>query len=233
PSGTRVRSLRVGDTTVDVTVAGARSTFPGLRDPYRPLVVMEARHLPVANALVDRSDELWTTTTNVTPALDRLRQQGVEANYAISPTTFLDSSGLRPVTWVFGYLRAIALLTGAVGVAGLGYAFASRTRRRAHAYHLARRMGMSSATHRRSIVVELGALIGSSWLAGTALAAGAVASVYRRTDAYPAFPPAPPFPPITAPVAGTALAAVLATLLGSWLLQRLVERSDPSSVLRA
>ncbi|MGI8679785.1 MAG: hypothetical protein ACR2LX_14115, partial [Jatrophihabitans sp.] len=230
---TPIHSLRIGDMSLDVRVADSRSTFPGLRDPYRPLIVLDRRHLPVASPLIDRTDELWTTTAHATSALDLLGHEGVEANYAISPTTFLDSSGLRPVTWVFGYLRAIALLTGGIGVAGLGFAFAARTRRRARAYHLARRMGMSRATHRRSVVVELGTLVGSSWLVGAGLAVGAVASVYRRADPYPAFPPPPRFPPVVAPMVSTGIGAVAATLVGSWLLHRMIDRSDPSTVLRS
>lgn len=232
PPTMHVTLLSIGEQILPVTQVGRRATFPGLRDPYHPVVLIDRRHLPAANALINRTDEVWTSTADVTPVLTLLGRQGVEANYAISPTTFLNSSGLRPVTWIFSYLKAIATLTAAIGLAGLCYAFTARTRSRARSYHLARRMGMSRATHRRSLVIELGALIAASWLVGAVLALAAIAAVYRMVDAYPVFPPAPSYPPTIQPLLITAAVGSLATLTGARILQRLSDHTNPATVLR-
>lgn len=232
PLSLKVSSLHLRHTTVPVTVIARRASFPGLRDGFLPMIVLNRAALRHVDPLAERVEELWTTSAQVTPALAALRADGVDANYQISTDTFLDSSGLRPVTWIFNYLRALALLTGLVAVTGLTLALAGRTRQQALAYHMARRMGLGRAQNLRSLCVELGTLIGLGCGAGFAVASGAVASVYHLVDLYRDLPPPPAYPvPITAAVA-IALATAVLTIVGALSLQRLYERSTPSALLR-
>ncbi len=232
PPSLQVSSLHLRHTTVPVTVIARRASFPGLRDGFLPMIVVNRAALRHVDPLAERVEELWTTSAQVTPALAALRADGVDANYQISTDTFLDSSGLRPVTWIFDYLRALALLTGLVAVTGLTLALAARTRQQALAYHMARRMGLGRAQNLRSLCVELGILLGLGCGAGFAVASGAVASVYQLVDLYRDLPPPPTYPvPITAALA-IALAAAVLTIVGALSLQRLYERSTPSTLLR-
>ncbi|MGI8762092.1 MAG: hypothetical protein ACR2LF_12520 [Jatrophihabitantaceae bacterium] len=222
------------DATIPIRIVGDMASFPGERNPYEPLLVVNRaalpRHLP---PYTDRNEEVWTNPAAVSAALSALRHDGVDANYEITPTSFLDNTGLRPVTWIFGYLRALAYLTGLVAVTALAFAFTARTCRRALGYYLSRRMGLSKASHRRSIAVELGALLAISWTAGVALGAGAVALVFRLTDAYPNFPPPPLYRVPTGTILTSAIAAATVGVIGTYLLQHLLDRIHPSELLRA
>lgn len=220
--------------TVAIRIVGTSASFPGERNPYAPLLVVNRAALPThLPPLTDRNEEVWTTTASAPAALAALRRDGVDPNYEITPNSFLDNTGLRPVTWIFGYLRALAYLTGLVAVTALAFAFTARTRRRALSYYLARRMGLSAASHRRSIALELGGLLVISWTAGVALAAAAVALVYRLADAYPNSPPPPQYPVPTATIVATAAAATAVGIVGTQLLQHLLDRMRPDGLLRA
>ena len=237
PATTPVTRLRIETTNqtiaFPVRVVGTTASFPGERNPYGPMLVVNRAALPPRMPpLTERVEEVWTNGASVTAALAALRHDGVDANYEITPKSFLDNTGLRPVTWIFGYLRALAYLTGLVAFTALAFAFTARTRRRALSYYLARRMGLNRAGHRRSIALELGGLLAISWTAGTALALGAVALVYRLTDAYPNFPPPPLYPIPAVAIACTALAALAVGIAGTYLLQHVVDRIQPSHLLR-
>ncbi|MGH8960786.1 MAG: hypothetical protein ACRDWT_06195 [Jatrophihabitantaceae bacterium] len=233
PAGTPVTHVQIRSVSVPLHIVGTRSSFPGLRNPFAPLLVVNRNALPPLAPMTDRTEELWTTTTTVSAALGALTHDGVESNYEITTKTFLDNTGLRPVTWIFGYLQALAYLTGLVAFAGLTFAFTAQTRRRALSYRLARRMGLSRAGHRRSIAIELATLLVVSWTLGAGLAMGAVALVYRLTDAYPRLPPAPDLPAPVVALAATGTALLGAAVLGTWALQRLLDRIGSADLLRA
>jgi putative ABC transport system permease protein len=234
PPGTSATAVDVRGRRIPLRVVGTRESFPGLRDPFEPLLVVNRAALPAQlPVFTDRMEELWTDPAHEPAALAALQAAGVDPTFRVSPTTFLDTTGLRPVTWLFGYLRALAYLTGTVAVTALAFAFTARTRRRALSYYLARRMGLSRSGHRRSIAVELGTLLALSWACGVGLAVGAVGLVYRLTDAYPKFPPPPLFPLPAQTIVVSALITVLVGLSGTVLLQRLLDRITPGDLLRA
>lgn len=234
PQATSATAVDIRGERIALHVVGRSESFPGLRDPFEPLLVVNRAALPAQlPVFTDRMEELWTDPAHEGAALAALRAAGVDATFRVSPATFLDSTGLRPVTWLFGYLRALAYLTGAVAMTALAFAFTARTRRRALSYYLARRMGLSRAGHRRSIAVELGSLLALSWACGVGLAVGAVGLVYRLTDAYPKFPPPPHFPLPVQTIAVSAALTLLVGLCGTALLQRLLDRVPPGDLLRA
>jgi putative ABC transport system permease protein len=234
PVGTVVSHVDIRGRRIPLHVIATRHVFPGLRDPYSPLLVVNRRAFPTTlPAYTDRMEEIWTDPAHEAAALAALARDHVDPLFQISPDTFLDNTGLRPVTWIFGYLRALAYLAGLVAVTALAFAFTARTRRWALSYYLSRRMGLTRAGHRRSIAVELGTLLTVSWVIGVSLAVGAVAMVYRLTDAYPAFPPAPQFPMPSGAIVLSAMVSAVVALLATVLLQRVLDRIAPAELLRA
>jgi putative ABC transport system permease protein len=93
-------------------------------------------------------------------------------------------------------------------------------------------MGLKPASHLRSLVIELGLLLGLAFVVGAALASSAVLLVYRMLDIDPTRPPGPL---LTAPVI-TVIAAAAATLVVALLTaayaQRAANRADMAEVLR-
>lgn len=233
PAGSRAHVLSIGSERIPVRVVGTRASFPGERDAYQPLLVVDRAALPALPADTDRVEEVWTSDASAPAALAALRRDGVPASYEVSPRTFLNSTRLRPVTWIFGYLRALAYLTGLIALTALTFAFTARTRRLALSYHLARRMGLTRTAHRRSLSIELAALLTVSWTVGCGLAVTSVALVYRLADVYPALPPPPAFPLPIGTIAVSAAAAAGISLLGATALQRSLDRLAPAAVLRA
>jgi putative ABC transport system permease protein len=232
PSQLEVHAVRLRDTTMPVAVVDRVASFPGLRDGYEPMLVIDRRALTHVDRMAERVELLWTTNDDATAALAALRADGVGANYQITTNTFLDNSGLRPITWIFGYLRALAYLVGVVALTGLTLALAARARQHALDYHLARRMGLTRMQNTRSLTIELGTLIGFGCALGIATATGAVALVYRMLDLYRSLPP-PPTYPVPATAAAYALGtAVLMTGVGAIAMQRWYDRTNPSELLR-
>lgn len=144
PAGTRVRTLTLGNSTVPVRVAERAALFPGLRNGYHPLLVVDRTALAHVDPFINRTEEVWTTDQQLAACTAALARHHIESLSEINPQTFLDSSGLLPVTWIDGYLRALAILTGLVALTGLVFALAARVRRQTAAYVLTRRMGWTS-----------------------------------------------------------------------------------------
>jgi putative ABC transport system permease protein len=136
------------------------------------------------------------------------------------------------VSWSFGYLSALAALVGLVAIGGLLLYLETRQRSRMASYALGRRMGLGRGTHLRSLLAELGVLLGLAWVIGAGLAWAAVLMVYRRLDIDVTRPPAPL---LTVPVLaflGSAAAVAVVVALAALYAQRSADRADVSEVLR-
>jgi putative ABC transport system permease protein len=92
-------------------------------------------------------------------------------------------------------------------------------------------MGLTRATHLRSLLAELGVLLGPAWVIGAALASAAVLLVYHRLDIDPSRPPTPLLTVPTLALAGSAI-AVAVVVLAALYAQRSADRTDLSEVLR-
>ena len=149
-----------------------------------------------------------------------------------SQDTVFDVANFLGVSWTFGYLSALAALVGLVAIGGLLLYLETRQRSRTASYALGRRMGLTRATHLRSLLAELGVLLGLAWTIGAGLAWTAVLIVYERLDIDPTRPPAPL---LTVPVlafAGSAVAVAVVVVLAALYAQRSADRADVSEVLR-
>jgi len=93
-------------------------------------------------------------------------------------------------------------------------------------------MGLSRGTHLRSLIAELGVLLGLAWVVGAGLAWAAVLLVYGRLDIDPARLPAPLLTVPTVAFLGSAAAVAVVVLLASLYAQRSADRTDVAEVLR-
>lgn len=219
-------------TTVRIAVVASARVFPGLRNGYHPMVVIDRAALAHIATAANISTEVWTTNAQYPALTAALARHHVGVVYEIDPSTFVDHNDLLPVTWIFDYVRALAVLAGVVAVAALIFALAARTRRRTASYVLAARMGLRRRTHRFCTVVELTLVVGFGWVVGAAMAVAAAALTYRRFDVNYVFPPPPSFVlPVTTIVA-SGIAAVVLVILAAVLTQWLADRANPAEILR-
>jgi putative ABC transport system permease protein len=183
---------------------------------------------PYAN----RVEEIWTTSALLPSAVDTVTRAGRPPQREVSPTQFLGSTELLPVTWTFGYLQALAVLIGLIGVAGLFLFLAARQRSTLVAYVLLRRIGLTRRAHLGSLLGELGGVLAVGWLLGAGCAAGFAAAARGLLDVNPLYPPAAL---LVLPVAllatgvGVLLAVAAAAALGT---QRVADAAEPAGLLR-
>ena len=216
------------DEVMTVHVVATADHFPG-ETHGRPVLLMDTKTLAAHTDAVFH--QLWVHGDPVS-ASKALAASDASVVFVQQAKDVLDSSSYLPVSYAFALLRALALLTGAIGAGGLLLYLETRTRARRVAYALARRMGLSRRAHLRSLVMEVGGLLVVGLVIGGALAIAATVAAYGRLDLDPYVPPGPllvvPAVPILLVVAGTLLLAGLAALAA----QRSADRSSPAEVLR-
>lgn len=230
--GQGAKSMSIRDTTIPLDVVSRDAVFPGLRNGSRPMVVVDARALANVDSNADRENQMWTSTAELDSALAWLDAHGDTVLTEITSDVVIGTTGLLPVTWIFGYLRALAILIGVIAVAGLVFALAARTRRRTVSYVLSRRMGMTKLAHVRSLVLELVLVVGLGWLAGSGVGAGAFGVIFHSLDVYPALPPPMQFVLPAFTLAATAVVTACVILLASLAAHTLAERARPAEILR-
>jgi putative ABC transport system permease protein len=240
-AGGRMASQATLDVTgqnISVQVVGSARAFPGMGQGRPTLVadrvaleravsVATGRSVPEAGG----AHELWARGDPGT-VLRSLRRSGLPVAGAVSVERVRSSPSFLAVTWVFGLLTALGLMAGLVALAGLLLYLQARQRSREVAYALSSRMGLSRAAHRRSIALELGGMLGSSFVVGVALALVAARLVNARLDLLPQIPPGPVlrFPWLLLLAAAGVL--VLVAAAGAWLVQRAADRADVAEVMR-
>ena len=226
-------AVRLRASTLDVAVTGTAPAFPGMRHPGQPVLVVDLDTLTGLDRFAGWTSELWTDQQHAPAVLDALAADGVLTDDVVQPQAFVDATALLPVTWTFDFLRALSTLVATLSIAGLLLFLAARRQRQETSYVMLRRMGMTARTHRRSLLIEIGALSGWAWLVGCATGAAALAVATTRIDVDPSFPPPTLLVlPVAVPVAaGAALAVATAAL--TWWTTRRAEHADPGLVLRS
>jgi putative ABC transport system permease protein len=177
------------------------------------------------------TNELWSRAT---PDAARAAVEAQQARiYTVtSRDTVFQAANFLGVSWTFGYLTALAALVGLVAVGGLLLYLETRQRSRMASYALGRRMGLTRGTHLRSLLAELGVLLGLAWVIGAGLAWTAVLMVYNRIDIDPSRPPTPLLTVPVLALAGSAVAVAVVVVLAALYAQRSADRADVSEVLR-
>jgi putative ABC transport system permease protein len=197
------------------------------------VVLVAADRLPEIErtAGAGRLSEVWTDG-ELGPAVAAVVEAGGVRSRTLEPAGVQRSADLLGITWTFGYLSALAALVGLVAIGGLLLYLETRQRTRTASYALGRRMGLTRATHLRSLLAELGVLLGLAWVVGAALAWAAVLMVYGRLDIDPSRVPPPLLTVPVAAFAGSALAVAVVVVLAAFYAQRSADRADVSEVLR-
>jgi putative ABC transport system permease protein len=136
------------------------------------------------------------------------------------------------LSWLFGFLESLGVMTGILALVALLMYVESRQRTREVSYSLATRMGLTSREHRRSVMLELGAMLGAALVIGGVLALVGSFIVYRKVDPLPDIPPAALYR-----VPGVLILAVAAVVAAfAWLaaavVQRRADRADVAEVMR-
>jgi hypothetical protein len=93
-------------------------------------------------------------------------------------------------------------------------------------------MGLSPATHRLSIAVEIAGLLTAAYAVGAVLAISAATLVYRRLDPLPDVAPAPSLRAPGTLFAWIAAAIATCAVTGAWFVHRRAARADVGAVLR-
>ena len=192
PPGSRPRSSRT------------RATSPAGASPA-PMLVVDRSRLGTVDRFAGSLNEMWCRDTAPDRATDAVTAQHARIYLITSQDTVFEVANFLGVSWTFGYLSALAALVGLVAIGGLLLYLETRQRTRTASYALGRRMGLTRATHLRSLLAELGVLLGLAWAIGAGLAWAAVLIVYHRLDIDPSRPPTPL---LTVPVLAFAGSAV-------------------------
>lgn len=223
-------SLSLGEQDVNLDVVAHAKVFPGLHKD-QPMLVVPQQALGEVGDNVQRYNEVWSTHDS--REVQRvLGEHDVRVFTTSDRDKVLDIANFVAVTWSFGYLQALAALVGLVAIGGLLLYIETRQRSRASSYAMSRRMGLSGRSHFRSMLWEMGVLVGVAAVLGTALAWIAVHTVYPKMNIDKLRPPEPLLTVPVLAVAGIAVATVVVSVLAAFYAHRSARRTDVSEVLR-
>ena len=222
--------VTLGTSTAHVATAATAALFPGRRLPW-PMIIVDRNRLGPMDPHAGSFDELWTNGP-AAPAEAAVRAQDQLLFDTIDQAQVFDAADYLGITWTFGYLTALAGLVGLVSVGALLLYVETRQRTRVAAYALGRRMGLSRATHLRSLLAELGLLLGLAYAVGVALSWVALELVHGLLDVDPIRPPTPLLVLPVAVLAGAAVAVAVVAALTALYAQRVADRTPPAETLR-
>jgi putative ABC transport system permease protein len=235
PGGADARSVDVGPARLPLTVVATARAFPGMTSAARPLLVVSAARL---DAIAEREGftvgsrtELWARDDPAV-AVAAVRRAGVAPETVTTAAAVMRTPAFLAVSWTFRLLEALGGLAGVVALAGLVLYAQARQRGRVVAYALTRRMGLSRAAHRRSVLYELAGMLLFALALGAGLAVVAAGVVYRSLDPMPQLPPAPGLALPGALLGATLLGVLLAAAAGAFLVQRAADRAKVAEVMR-
>jgi hypothetical protein len=232
PPGVTADAVSIGRTRVRIHVVARDEVFPGLRNGAFPMVVVDRTLLHDIDPAADRANQAWTNDANLARVHAQMQKDDYSVLGELSPQLLITQTGLLPVTWIFGYLRALAFLVGGVAAAGLVFALAARVRQRTVAYVFTRRMGMTQWTHIRSLLTELGLVVGTGWAAGALAGAVGFGVIVPALDVYPQLPPGAVFSLPASIFLGTGITVAITAALAAVAAHRLAEHANPATVLR-
>ena len=222
--------VALGTSTARVATATTASLFPGRRLPD-PMIIVDRTRLGPIDPHAGSFDELWTNGPAAPAAAAVLAQDRLIFD-TIDQAQVFDAADYLGITWTFGYLTALAGLVGLVSVGALLLYVETRQRTRVATYALGRRMGLSRATHLRSLLAELGLLLGLAYVVGVALSWVALGLVHGLLDVDPARPPASLLVLPVGVLVGVAVAVAAVAALTALHAQRVADRTPPAETLR-
>ena len=214
------------------------SAFPGM-SAQTQLVVADVSALGEAFSQQGTSlrgvgavEQLWARGE---PArvISGLRAAGVRSENIVTAEDIRSSPALLALSWTFGFLKAIGVMTGLVVLVGLLLYLQARQRAREVSYALARRMGLRRWSHLVSVALELMGMLLAALVMGVSLAALASRLTYAKLDPIPGIPPAPLLRFPLGLLGLTVVALFVAAWIGSIWVQRAADRANVAEVMRA
>jgi hypothetical protein len=223
--GVRPASVLIQTVTVPVKVVGFTSSFPGTSSE-RPVLVTS--HAALARAFeghpnplhtADATHEMWIHG----PAGDVLQaagRAGITSYLTITAAEVEDIPFIVAAIDTFLVLNALGVVALVLVLVVAVVYLQARQRDRVVASALSHRMGLPASTMRRSLVLELGALLLASFVVGIAAGVTGATLVIRFIDPLPTIPPTPiaVWPLIAIVIGGLVL------LLAAWIGGRLAHR---------
>jgi putative ABC transport system permease protein len=231
-------SLKLESLNLDLDVIDTPKYFPGAslgkptvivdRDVLTPLV--EAGPPPNALLQIGNETELWIKgpSDEVVAALN----SSTRVASTLTAEEVRSNPKILAVTRTFGYLKFLGLGTGLLAIIGVLMYLQARQRNRVVSYALSRRMGLTQASHRMSLVLELMGMLLSGLAIAVLFALIAARVIHPEIDPLPGSPPGPLFEVPWLLMLGTFAALVLVSILGGMLANRSAERADFAEVMR-
>jgi putative ABC transport system permease protein len=221
-----------------VTVVGRADVWPGMVSDTPVLVTeqsmlddaLRAHGTSLGSGAQARAD-LWVRG-DTNEVLAELGRAGFRVEDAITSDEVGNSSALRSISWTFGLLRLLGILSGALAVVGMVLYLSTRQRARTLAYALAGRMGLTQRAHRRALLIELAAMLTVAFGMGALLGGVAVGLVYEELDLLPGVPPSPLLRLPSMELLFTSVLLAAAGAAGAWWVQRIADRADYAEVMR-
>ena len=220
-----------------VRVVAQVEAWPGMK-PNRGLIVADATTMSrIATELGATPsdpfaiDELWIKG-DPEAALNRLAAAGVVVDRYQSADDIEDEPALRSLSWTLGFLQALGLLAGLIAVVGVTLNLQSRQQAREVSYALARRMGLSRASHRLAIGGELIAMLTAAALVGGIFAVAAARIISAQIDPLAGLPPGGIFQVPIGILWGLPAVLVAVSLIGAMVVQRGADRMNVAEVMR-
>jgi putative ABC transport system permease protein len=219
-----------------LNVVGTASAFPG--QPRSLAVVVSAPALRSALEAHDATLALngahYQAWVDGPSGLARsfLITSGAEPQSIVIAADRLQTPALRALTWAFVFMELIGVVTAVIALIGLVLYLQARQRSRELSYALGRRMGLTSATHRAAVVLEILLLLVTALVAGAVLALGTTALIYQRLDPLPDLPPDPTLQVPVSLLLSIAVAIAVCAAVGGWWVQFRAEHANVGAVLR-
>jgi putative ABC transport system permease protein len=231
-------SIDLSDTAVPIEIVGRATSFPGTSTSDRPLLVVDRDAL--AEHFTDIPDPLNTPMASaefwVAGPTDEILAS--LADIGATPYSVLTADEVEDIPFIDAAIQTFLMLDilGIVAmvllvVVAMIY-LQARQRSRVVATELSGRMGQGDGTMRRSLMLELGAVLVGALVVGAVVGAVATRLVAPNLDPLPTIPPDSL---IVLPYIGIAiglLATVIASVAGALLADRSARRVPLGEVLR-
>lgn len=222
-----------------IRVAERVRGFPGMsverplivvaREPFLDTVAKTGTSSVKEHLLLEGEQWIRGEPGRVAAALERL---GVEEEDVTTVAALRSRPDLLARSWALAYLQAVGLVAGLLAFIGTLLYLSARQASREVAYVLARRMGLSAPSHRRSVAVELAGMLGIATVTGTLLAILAARLLLVQLNPLPELAPAPTLVVPTRLLLAVAAAIIVACAVGAAVVQRSADRAKVSEVLR-
>jgi putative ABC transport system permease protein len=237
-AGAEPTSVTMGQEEVPVSVVGVATTFPGTSSDSRPLLVVgqtaldEAlRGLPDPLATPRATTEIWVHGPPDT-VLHSVDELGVLPQLVVTAEEVQDIPFIDAAVQTFLVLRVLGIAAAVLLIAVAVVYLRARQRGRVVATLLSDRMGMPRSTMRAASVVELGAMLAVSFVAGAVVGLVSSALVVPSIDPLPSIPPAPLIAVPASALLVTAAALAASAVVGGALADRGARARSTAEVMR-